>query len=1095
VAVVYTDLVGSTETVARLGPDAGEAWRKGHLALLREALAAGGGREIQAFGDGILAVCESASDAAACAVAMQQRVTRANARRDAPAAYSVRVGVSVGEGTEDAEGIHGLVVVEAARLCAAAKGGQILASALVEALCAGRGGHRFAPIGSLELKGLPAPVPSLEVHWESLPSSAVPLPPALAEPARSAFVGRVDERRSLAEAARRAAAGERRVVLVAGEPGIGKTRLAAELAREGFESGALVLYGRCDEELGAPYQPFAEALAHYARAHADDALREQLVACGTEVSRIVPEIARRLPGLAVPLVDEPEAERFRLFEAVDALFASASRAAPVVVVLDDLHWADKPSLLLLRHLARSARPAAVLLLGSYRETDLARTHPLAEVLADLRREPCVERVRLAGLDAGEVGALLAARARHAAPEAFVRLLHAETEGNPFFVDEVLRHLVESGALRRDEGRWTSDRSLAELGIPEGIREVVGRRLSRLSEGANEALHVAAVVGREFDAATVAAAQGAPLDPVLDALDEACRARIAAEVKGEPGRFAFTHALIRQTLYQEIGTTRRVRLHWRVAEALEARLAGRVEEHLPVLAHHAAEGVLAGDPLRAARWSIQAGLRASRLLAHEDAMTHHRRALSLLEQADTHAPELRYEALVGLGEAAVVLADLGAIRAAFGDAIALAKTEGWPDRHAAAAVGHTSLLDVADTVGTLRDEPLTVVDEALAALGPGDSPDRSQLLARRANLRWLRDLSRESQADAEEALAIARRTGGAKELAAALSAKGFFLLGSPALEERLGLSRELLAAAEAAGNLRTLALAHRSLVGVELLRGDRVAFDAVRERGNRLARESGARGAQSQVFSWDAAVALAEGRFDDAKRLGAAAREAASRTAGYALFQDVVVVAARLEQGRHAQVIAGLERFVDSAPRWLQVYRAVLAKARAEVGLLDAARRDLDALAADGFAGVARDWSFPLALRHVAETCAWLDAREHAAALLALVEPYAGRFLVGFSSSTIEGAADRALGQLLALQGRLDPAVERHESALALETSFGAPALAARTRYWLARALGERAGAGDAARARALAAEALSEARQFGMALLEQHAASLGAALG
>jgi class 3 adenylate cyclase len=287
-AVVYTDLVGSTETVARLGPQAGEEWRKRHLSVLREALGSHGAREIQHFGDGMLVVCGSASEAVGCAVAMQQRVARANQRRDALAPFSVRIGVSAGEGTEDIEGVHGLVVVEAARLCASAKGGQILASELVEVLCAGRGGHRFAPVGRLELKGLPAPVSAAEVLWESARSSSVPVPAALGEAARGAFVGRADEHDKLAAALRAAAGGERRFVLVAGEPGIGKTRLAAELASEAFEAGALVLFGRCDEELGSPYQPFAEALAHYGRSSEPALLKAQLLACGPEVARIVP---------------------------------------------------------------------------------------------------------------------------------------------------------------------------------------------------------------------------------------------------------------------------------------------------------------------------------------------------------------------------------------------------------------------------------------------------------------------------------------------------------------------------------------------------------------------------------------------------------------------------------------------------------------------------------------------------------------------------------------------------------------------------------------------------------------------------------------
>jgi tetratricopeptide (TPR) repeat protein len=349
---------------------------------------------------------------------------------------------------------------------------------------------------------------------------------------------------------------------------------------------------------------------------------------------------------------------------------------------------------------------------------------------------------------------------------------------------------------------------------------------------------------------------------------------------------------------------------------------------------------------------------------------------------------------------------------------------------------------------------------------------------------------EAEESADQALAMARRTGGATELAFALSAKVFLRTGSPNLEERQREAEEFRRAAEATSDLRNLGPAARNIVTVELQAGKRAGFDAARDEMRRRLDPSRSSSHQSMSLSVDAAVALAEGRFDDAKRLGAASRDAASLTNSFNLYYNAVVIGARLEQGRHGQVIPGLERFVETAPRFMQAYRAVLTTAYAEAGRLDAARRALDALAEGGFSGVARGWSFPLALRHLAESCAWLDARDHAVVLERLVAPYSGCLLVAYTGSSIECAADRALGQLLAVQDRLDEAVEHYEAALALETDFGAPALAARTRYWLARALLERAGPGDVARARELARESRAEAQRFGMALLEAHVSTL-----
>jgi predicted ATPase len=236
-------------------------------------------------------------------------------------------------------------------------------------------------------------------------------------------------------------------------------------------------------------------------------------------------------------------------------------------VLDDLHWANKSSLVLLRRVARSQHDAALLVLATYRETDLSRTHPLSEVLADLRREARVEHMLLRGLDRADLTTLVAARAEQEPPAALVEALHAETEGNPFFVEEVLRHLVETGALRREGDHWISDQEIAKLGVPESVRDVVGRRLSRLSETANRVLGVASVIGRDFDVALIEAVGGPTGDALLDVLDEVLRARLVRETEA-PGRLSFSHALVQQTLYEELGTLRRVKLHWQIGEAIE-----------------------------------------------------------------------------------------------------------------------------------------------------------------------------------------------------------------------------------------------------------------------------------------------------------------------------------------------------------------------------------------------------------------------------------------------------------------------------------------------------------------------------------------------
>jgi class 3 adenylate cyclase/tetratricopeptide (TPR) repeat protein len=1082
-AALFADLVDSTETIARLGPQPGEVWRQGSLALLRESVAAASGREVQHTGDGLFAVFESASQAALAARAMQRGAMQASRRRDASAPIALRIGVSAGEVTEDDEGVHGLVVVEAARLCAAARSGQILASALVQTLCSGHGEPRFESVGALELKGLPAPVVAVAIAWDAQGGAPAPFPSRLAELVQSSFVGRDKERSRLADAWRSAAAGERRVVLVAGEPGIGKTRLAAELGREAHAQGALVLYGRCDEDLGAPYQPWVHALGHYASLAAPDELKRLLSEGGAEIARIVPEVMRRLPGLEVPAASDPESARFALFESIDALLAAASRGAPILVVLDDLHWADKPSLVLLRHVIRSQRDAALLVVATYRETDLSRTHPLAEVLADLRRESRVERVLLRGLDRADLAALVASRAQQ-------EPLHTETEGNPFFVEEVLRHLVETGALRREGDRWTGG-PISALGIPESVRDVIGRRLSRLSDAANRALGVAAVIGRDFDVALVEAVGGLVGDALLDAMDEALRARLVRETEVH-GRLSFSHALVRQTLYEELGTLRRVKLHWQIGEAIERRHADAIDEHLSALAYHFGEGAASGDPLRSVDWSLRAGAQAAALVAHEEALAHYRHALATLDQADLPDPERRYEALMGVGRAAIMLGDLTLLSSSLYPAARLAKAQGWVDRQARATVEAASFV---------RDEALygpelvELIDEALAALPPGDSRERAMLTARKGMHDLLRRTQLDAHASVDEAIEMARRLGEDEALSVVLNVKVMLLFGTPRVAEMERIGREFEEMAARVGDLRRVALAQRAPVYRALALGRRDEFEArltdVRAASN-AARSSSA--LYFPVF-WDAMTALAEGRFDDAKGFAAKARDLVRRDPGFDFFYAGHVGARRFEQGREGDVIPGLVRFLEGGGEWRQTQRAMLANALAAVGRSEEARREIAVLRGADWAGLPRDWGLPLALRHLSEAVARLGASDAARTLEPLAAPYGGQLLVPYNGFQLEGAGDRALALCAATSGRLDEADALYAKALALEDGFRAPALAARTRYWWARALVERDASSDREHARARAVESLETARRFGMASLARDAEALVGELG
>jgi class 3 adenylate cyclase/tetratricopeptide (TPR) repeat protein len=656
--ILFTDLVGSTEVMQRVGDESAQHLFEAHHRLLSDAVVATGGSELQWLGDGLMVAFASTADAVRCAIAMQQA-----AAQQAGGPLRIRVGLNVGEVLRQTagtgSGYFGTPVVTARRLCDRAVTGQILASAAVAHLLAGRAVFSFRSLGSLELKGI-GEVAACEVLYEVDRAEALL--------ARTLFVGRSEELARLARLFERTKAGTGGLAFVVGEPGIGKTRVIEEFAGRARADGAPVLWGRCIEgEAARPYAPFADALAGWAQEVDLELLRSALGRYGGVVAKIAPELRERLPELPEPERLEPDAERHRLLDAIAQLLWALAEDSPVLLVLDDLHWADAATLALLRHLSRFLPRHRVLVVGAYRDVELDRRHPLGDALAVLRREIGYERIDLPGLDRSELTALLEAIAREEVPVAFVEALERETEGNPFFLREVLLHLLEEGKLERAEGSFTSRLSIEEMGIPEGVRQVVGRRLSRLPDEANRLLAAASacVGGFRFDVAAAAAEldEGA----ALDALDRALEAQIVRSM-AEAEVYDFTHALIRHTLYTEMNPSRQVRLHRRVAEELERRFGSAPERALEIAQHYQRSAVLAGAE-RGADYALVAAGRAEATGAHEDAATALRFALELLPERD--ARRARLTARLGLAlawgqrpeEAARVTREAGELLAA------------------------------------------------------------------------------------------------------------------------------------------------------------------------------------------------------------------------------------------------------------------------------------------------------------------------------------------------------------------------------------------------------------------------------------------------
>ncbi len=1064
-SVLFTDLVNSTEMRVKLGEEQADALRRRHDDLLTQTITNNGGTVVKGLGDGLMATFAAAADAVAAAVAIQQAVYAEP--------FEIRIGLSIGDVSVENDDVFGVPVVEASRLCGIATAGEILAAELVRALARGRGGFVFEPMGDLELKGLPEPVPSARVIWEPLidttaaadDEDGVPVPAALLSGISATYVGRPALIEKLDDYWRRTTeTGTARAVLLAGEPGVGKTRTAAELARHVHQQNGLVLYGRCEEGLGAPYQPFVEALDWYTSYATADPTLGRLPG---DLARLMPDLGSRVAGLAAPMASDPGSEEHRLFEATTSWLielANQNRNAGLMLVLDDLHWATKPTLLLTLHLLRAAseQGARLLVVVTYRDTDIDRAHPLSGVLADLRRLPTVERAPVDNLTEVEVIALMEISAGHEMDEAGLALaaaIYAETEGNPFFITEVLRHLIDTGGVRREGQRWVPG-DADRLTIPEGVRDVIGRRLSRLSPQANEVLSTGAVMGRELDVGVLVALSDVGEDAVLDALDEAVRARLVEETGVD--RFRFAHALVRTTLYDELTATRRRRAHRRIADVLEKLHPGDVVS----LAYHCAEGgPVGGDISRAVHYGLAAAEESLASRAFADAEVRFHAVLDMLEDAEEADPPERVAALVGLGEAQrdqgirefrETLLDASRRALELGDVALLVRAV------LANSRGLTSI------VGSVDPERIEMIEAALAAIAAEPSTDRARLTAQLAGEVCFAGDHQRRVALADEAEAMARELGDPDVLAWVIVHTGYAAVVPERWERDLARTAEGATLADASGDPTLRAVARVFWSGALIFAGRIAEAQQVTKEMVAIAEAEG-----SPTVRWVARANAVRWMLMDCDLDEAAAENDACLTMAQESGEGDGLQwwAAQLNaiswlRGEVATLADAAGVFAQQYPL-LPIWHSAHAWLLAEDGRPDEAR---EVLRIHNLRTVTMaDESLPLVGPVQLAYVAWmLDDRELAAAVVSDLEPHTARWSHYYLATF--GPVTWAMGLAKSVLGAQDEAVALVEDAVGRLAAAGFANQTVITRIDLAKVLLRRDGPGDRDRARALLAE-------------------------
>ncbi len=1025
--LLFADVVGSTELRSRLGEDRADLLRRHHDEVMDRVVADHGGTVLRWTGDGMKASFPSASAALTAALDLQRAVARYRHRPDAVADLRVRVGVSAGEVVTEGGDDHGVAVVEGARLEALAAPDEVLATDLARQLGHRRVAARFEDVGPRRLKGLDEPVAVVRVVDTRPEVASVAVPKALEVDRRFPLVGRADEVARALAAWRAARDGTTRALLVAGQPGIGKSRLVGQVAERAHDEGALVLAGACDSDLAVPYQPFTGAFD--AVVGLDEDLRRAVVDGAGPLGPLFP--ARR-GGRGD---DVGPAARFELFDAVGALLSRLAADRPVALVLEDLHWATSATVHLVRHLVQDAAVPGLLVVATYRAEEVDPSHPLYGVLAESRSAPAVTRVELAPIDVAAVEELVAARLPAAAPaarRAFAARVCEEAAGTPFFACAIVDHLSTDGTLAHVVGDGDGGRTLP---VPDAVRDIVGHRLGRLAPGTADVLASAAVLGQGFDLDVLSELVGRSPEQALLAVEEGERGALVQEV--DVGRFAFAHAIVRSALLATHSATRLALVHRRAAELLEAR---RPHDHDELARHWLA----AREEARATEHLARAAERDMEALAFESAAERYRQVLDHHARRPPADPLVEARDRLGLGLALRAMSRvdyLPEVEEAGRRARALGDVDLTIDAAIASLWPGTFFITAGRT-----EEPLIELCEAARSVTGPDDPRRPTVLATLAAQLTFADARDRRVALLDEALDLARGLDDPDLVARVLIAEYLTAWDPTTIVRRGEVAAELTEIARTstmadvqffAGFFAGVGAAERGEVAEARSRLEALApvvkasrnayFGFLRDR---------------LLVSLDL-LACAPDVQDAIDALAARYEGTHADTAGTWALQTGGVA---FQQGRLADLVPVLQGLVEEsvlAPVW----RAPLGLALLAGGDRDAAEQVLD-----GSSEPHLDYFWTTVVQTRAELAVGLGRLDHCRALYDTLLPHRGLLGITASGSLAYGLVDTTLGLLAVALGDLEAAVALLRGAVATADAMAAPYEGVKARRALAEAL-------------------------------------------